>query len=83
MNNLLKNTARFILFLLVQIVILNEVPPIHQFITPIFILCFYCGCLLEPVALALPYLDLYSVTALIYLPKPWTARRCLWFNGIP
>ena len=34
MNNLLKNTARFILFLLVQIVILNEVPPIHQFITP-------------------------------------------------
>ena len=34
MNNLLKNTARFVLFLLVQIVILNEVPPIHQFITP-------------------------------------------------
>jgi rod shape-determining protein MreD len=34
MNNLLKNTIRFILFLLVQIIILNEVPPIHQFITP-------------------------------------------------
>jgi hypothetical protein len=34
MNNLIKNIARFILFLLIQIVILNEIPPIHQFITP-------------------------------------------------
>jgi hypothetical protein len=34
MNNFIKNIARFILILLVQIVILNEIPPIHQFITP-------------------------------------------------
>ncbi len=34
MNNILKNTIRFVLFLLIQIVILNEVPPLHQFITP-------------------------------------------------
>ena len=34
MNNFLKNSARFILFLLIQIVILNEIPPVHQFITP-------------------------------------------------
>ncbi len=34
MNNILKNSIRFILFLLVQIIILNEVPPLHQFITP-------------------------------------------------
>ncbi len=34
MNNILKNSARFILFLLIQIIILNEIPPIHQFITP-------------------------------------------------
>jgi cell shape-determining protein MreD len=34
MNNLIKNIIRFILFLLIQVVILNEVPPIHQFITP-------------------------------------------------
>ena len=34
MNNLLKNSARFILLLLIQIIILNEIPPIHQFITP-------------------------------------------------
>ena len=34
MNNLLKNSIRFILFLLIQIIILNEVPPLHQFITP-------------------------------------------------
>jgi rod shape-determining protein MreD len=34
MNNFLKNSIRFVLFLLVQIIILNEVPPIHQFITP-------------------------------------------------
>jgi hypothetical protein len=34
MNNILKNSVRFILFLLIQIIILNEIPPIHQFITP-------------------------------------------------
>jgi len=34
MNNILKNSVRFTLFLLIQIIILNEVPPIHQFITP-------------------------------------------------
>jgi len=34
MNSFIKNSIRFILFLLVQVVILKEVPPIHQFITP-------------------------------------------------
>ncbi len=34
MNSLLKNIVRFILLLLMQIIILNEVPPLHQFITP-------------------------------------------------
>lgn len=34
MNNILKNSVRFVLFLLIQIIILNEVPPLHQFITP-------------------------------------------------
>jgi len=34
MNNILKNSARFLLLLLIQIIILNEIPPIHQFITP-------------------------------------------------
>ncbi len=34
MNSILKNSIRFILFLLIQIIILNEVPPVHQFITP-------------------------------------------------
>jgi len=34
MNNILKNSIRFVLFLIIQIIILNEVPPIHQFITP-------------------------------------------------
>ena len=34
MNNILKNSIRFVLFLLIQVIILNEVPPLHQFITP-------------------------------------------------
>jgi len=34
MNNILKNSIRFVLFLLIQIIILNEVPPLNQFITP-------------------------------------------------
>ena len=34
MNNIIKNSIRFVLFLLIQIIILNEVPPLHQFVTP-------------------------------------------------
>ncbi len=34
MNSIVKNSIRFVLFLLIQIIILNEVPPLHQFITP-------------------------------------------------
>ena len=34
MNSFIKNSIRFVLFLLVQVVVLKEVPPIHQFITP-------------------------------------------------
>ena len=34
MSSLLKNIIRFILFILFQVFILNEVPPLHQFIVP-------------------------------------------------
>ncbi|NCT92806.1 MAG: rod shape-determining protein MreD [Chitinophagaceae bacterium] len=34
MSSLLKNIIRFILFILLQVFILNEVPPLHQFIVP-------------------------------------------------
>lgn len=34
MSNLLKNIIRFVLFILFQVFILNEVPPLHQFIVP-------------------------------------------------
>jgi hypothetical protein len=34
MSDLLKNILRFILFILFQVFILNEVPPLHQFIFP-------------------------------------------------
>jgi len=34
MNNLIKYFIRFVLFLFIQVVILNELPPLHQFITP-------------------------------------------------
>jgi hypothetical protein len=34
MSSLLKNIIRFILFILVQVLILDEVPPLHQFIVP-------------------------------------------------
>ena len=43
MNNFIKNSIRFALFLSIQVVILNEVPPIHQFITPyLYFLCILC-----------------------------------------
>ena len=34
MSPLVKNIARFILFILVQVYVLHEVPPLHKFITP-------------------------------------------------
>lgn len=34
MSLLIKNIFRFILFILVQVYILSQVPPLHQFITP-------------------------------------------------
>jgi len=34
MNNYIKNIIRFILFIFIKVFILNEVPPLHQFIVP-------------------------------------------------
>lgn len=34
MSLLIKNIIRFILFILVQVYVLSEIPPLHQFITP-------------------------------------------------
>ena len=34
MSSLLKNIARFIVFILLQVYVLNRVPPLHQYITP-------------------------------------------------
>jgi hypothetical protein len=33
-SSLVKNIARFVLFLLIQVFVLNKIPPIHQFIVP-------------------------------------------------
>lgn len=34
MSSLLKNSIRFVLFILIQVYILNQIPPLHQFIVP-------------------------------------------------
>jgi rod shape-determining protein MreD len=34
MSDLMKNIIRFILFILVQVLVLNKIPPLHRFITP-------------------------------------------------
>lgn len=34
MSNLVRNIVRFILFLFVQQFVLNQIPPLHQFVTP-------------------------------------------------
>ncbi len=34
MSNILKNIIRFILFIIIQVFVLNNVPPLHQFIVP-------------------------------------------------
>ncbi len=40
MNSVLKNIFRFILFVLIQVFILNRVPPLHQFVVPYLYLLF-------------------------------------------
>ena len=34
MSQLVRNTIRFVVFILIQVYVLNQVPPLHQFITP-------------------------------------------------
>ena len=34
MSSLVKNIIRFALFILVQVFVLNQVPPLHHFVTP-------------------------------------------------
>lgn len=34
MSHLVRNTIRFIMFILVQVYVLNQIPPLHRFITP-------------------------------------------------
>jgi hypothetical protein len=35
MNRFVKNIIRFVMFIVLQVFVLNEIPPLHQFITPI------------------------------------------------
>lgn len=34
MSNLVKNIVRFCLFILIQVFVLNQIPPLHQLVTP-------------------------------------------------
>ncbi len=34
MSNLLRNIIRLVLFILIQVFVLNQIPPLHQYITP-------------------------------------------------
>ncbi len=34
MSSLVKNSIRFVLFILIQVYILNQVPPLHRFVVP-------------------------------------------------
>ncbi len=34
MSHLVRNTIRFIMFILVQVYVLNQIPPLHRFISP-------------------------------------------------
>ena len=49
MNSFIKNSIRFILFLLVQVVVLKEVPRFINSLRPIYILYLFCGCPLAQV----------------------------------
>ena len=35
MSDLLKNIVRFLMFILIQVYVLNKIPPLHQFVIPI------------------------------------------------
>lgn len=55
MSDLIKNTFRFIIFILVQVFILFQMPPLHRFITPYL---YYLFILWLPFSMARPRLTL-------------------------
>ena len=40
MSDLLKNIIRFLVFILVQVFVLDNIPPLHQFVVPIIYFLF-------------------------------------------
>lgn len=80
MNNILKNSIRFVLFLLIQIIILNEVPPLHQYITPYLYFAFILWMPFGTNRLTLTFLGFllgYSLDIFTNTPGLHAAAACL------
>ena len=68
MSELLKNTIRFILFILVQVFILFKMPPLHRFITPYL---YYLYILWLPFSLSRAGLTLLGVVFGLWFDYVW------------
>ena len=69
MSNLLKNIIRFILFILVQVFVLNHVPPLHHLINPYLYFLFILWLPFKIGRRSLMFLGLLTGLALDYFTK--------------
>ena len=69
MNNLVKNIIRFIFFILVQVFVLNQVPPLHHLINPYLYFLFILWLPFKTGRKTLMILGLLTGLALDYFTK--------------
>src|SRR5450759_5781251 len=69
MSNLVKNIVRFILFILVQVFVLNQIPPLHHLINPYIYFLFILWLPFKIGRKTLMFLALATGLALDYFTK--------------
>lgn len=69
MNKMLKNSIRFVLFILVQVFVLFEVKPLHQFIVPYLYFLFLLWLPFNTPRLGLTFIGFFFGLSLDYFTK--------------
>jgi hypothetical protein len=69
MNNLVKNIIRFIFFILVQVFVLNQIPPLHHLINPYIYFLFILWLPFKTGRRTLMVIALFTGLALDYFTK--------------
>ncbi len=83
MSELLKNTIRFVLFILVQVFILFKMPPLHRFVAPYLYYLFILWLPFNLSRTSLTFIGFFFGLCLDYFTKtPRPPRRSLYTHRI-